>query len=141
MDVFRELLQYIIVIIIGIILINWYERKNGWENRFRTSLFFVLCWRTAIFCIVIAMNLIFELFLLEFFSNIYYYIFYPFFLVIVTLLVNVILGVNIFKFVYNKKTQESLVIIVIIVIIEIIIESFLLYTILIPESLIWNFNL
>ena len=43
MDIVTELIRYIIIILIGIILINWYERKKGWVYRFRIfyTLFFV----------------------------------------------------------------------------------------------------
>jgi len=141
MDIITELIRYIIIFIIGIILVNWYERKKWGENRFKTSLVFILSWRTVIFLIVIIMNLIIDLFLLESLYNLYYYIIYLFMMVTVTFFINIFLGVNIFKFIYNKKTQESIFIILIIVIIDIILESFLFYIILIPESLIFNFNL
>ena len=134
MDIFAELIRYIIIIIIGIILINWYVRKKGWDYRFRISLFFILCWRTVIFLILIIMNLIRDL-VIDPFSDIY--IFYPIIVVIVTFIANIFLGVKIFEFVYKQNAQESLVIIIIIVIIEMILESILFYAVLIPETLKW----
>jgi len=136
MDIITELLRYIIIIIIGIILIKWYERKKGWVFRFRISLYFILCWRTVIFLILIIMNLILDLFS----ESSQFYIFYPIILVIVTFFINIFLGVKIFKFVYKQNAQESLVIILIIVIIELIIESILFYIILIPETLKWFYS-
>ena len=133
MDIITELISYIIIIIIGIILINWYERKKGWDYRFRISLYFILCWRTVMFLILIIMNLILDLF----FKSFQLYIFYPIMLVIVMFFINIFLGVKIFKFVYKQNTQESYVIILIIVIIEMILESFLFYIILITETLKW----
>jgi hypothetical protein len=138
MDIIIELLRYIIIIIIGIILITWYEKKKGWEYQFRTSFFFILCWRTIMFFIFMIINYIFEPFLLEPNSFDFSLIIYSITLVIVTFFINIFLGVIIFKFVYNQKAQESVVIILIIVIIEIILDSFLSYTILIPETLISN---
>lgn len=134
MDIITELIRYIIIIIIGIILINWYERKKGWDYRFRISLYFILCWRTVIFLILIITHLILDLILDPFSQN---YIFYPIVLVLVTFIINIFLGIKIFKFVYKQNTQESLVIILIIVITELILESFLFYIILIPETLKW----
>jgi len=133
MDIITELLSNIIIVIIGIILINWYERKKGWDYRFRTSLYYILFWRTVLFLIFIMMNLILDPFT-EFFQ---FYIFYPIIFVIVTFFINILLGVKIFTFVYKQNAQESLVIILIIVIIEMILESFLFYAVLIPEILMW----
>ena len=138
MNIIFELVRYIIIIIIGIILIRWYERKKGWEKKFRTSLLFILCWRTLMFIILILMNLILDLA----FLNVYeLYIIYPIILVSVSFFVNILLGVYIFKNAYRQKMQESIVLILIIVIIEMILENILLYSILIPETLISNFNL
>ena len=133
MDVIYELLRNIIIVIIGIILINWYERKKGWVYRFRISLFFIICWRTVIFLIVIIMNLTLDLFFESYLLDIFNLII-P---VIVTFFINIYLGVKIFTFIYKKNTQDSLIIILIIVIIEMILESFLFYIILIPETLNW----
>ena len=133
MDIITEFIRYIIIIIIGIILINWYERKKGWDYRFRFTLYFILGWRTVIFLILIIMNLTIDLF----FESFQLYIFYSIIVVIVAFPINIFLGVKIFKFVYKQNTQESLVIILIIVIIEMILESFLFYAILIPEALKW----
>ncbi|MBY9008229.1 MAG: hypothetical protein KGD74_00025 [Candidatus Lokiarchaeota archaeon] len=133
MDIIIELLHYIIIIIIGIILVNWYERKKGWDYRFKISLYFILCWRTVIFLILIITNLTLDLF----FESFQFHILYPIILVIVTFFINIFLGVKIFTFIYKQNAQESLVIILIIVIIEMILESFLFYTVLIPETLNW----
>ncbi len=127
MDVISELLRFIIIIIIGIILINWYERKKGWVYRFRISLFFIFFWRTVIFLILIIMNLTLDLFFESYLLNIFNLII-P---VIVTFFINIYLGVKIFSFVYKQNSQDSLIIILIIVIIEMILESFFSYTILI----------
>ena len=134
MDIITELIRYIIIIIIGIVLINWYERRKGWDYRFRISLYFILCWRTAIFLIIITMNLILDQVLDPASQT---YPLYPIIILMVTFIVNIFLGVKIFKFVYKQNTQESFVIILIIVIIEMILESFLFYAILIPEILKW----
>jgi len=134
MDIIAELIRYIIIIIIGIILINWYVRKKGWDYRFRISLYFILCWRTVIFLILIVMNLILDQVLDPASQT---YPLYPLIIVIITFIVNIFLGVKIFNFIYKQNTQESFVIILIIVIIEMILESFLFYTILIPETLKW----
>ena len=141
MNIITELIRFIIIIIIGIILINWYERKKGWENPFRTSLLFIFCWRTVVFLIVITLKFIFDLFLSESVLYTFYFIIHPIILVIVTFIINIYLGVNFFKLVYHQKTQEFIVIILIIVIIEMILESFFFYIILIPETIIANFNL
>ncbi len=134
MDLIAELIRYIIILIIGIMLINWYERKKGWNYRFRFSLYFIICWRTVIFLILIINNLILDLVLDPFSQT---SIFYPIIIVIVIFIVNILLGVKIFKLVYKQNTQESLVIILIIVIVDMILESFLFYVILIPETLKW----
>ena len=133
MDVISELIRYIIIIIIGIILINWYERKKGWNYRFRISLLFILCWRTLIFLILVITNLIVDLFLEPY----QFHFAYTIILVAVTFFINIFLGVKIFRLVYKQNAQESLVIIIIIVIIEMILESVLFYAILIPETLKW----
>lgn len=139
MDIEFELLRYFVIMVVGIVLIRWYERKKGWEFQFRNSLFCILWWKTVMLFILIGLN-----FLLDFFSLDLFYAFfflYPILLVVVSFLVNIFLGVNIFKFVYNQKTQESLVIILIIVLIEMILETILLYSIVIPLTVISNFNL
>jgi hypothetical protein len=138
MNIFFELGRYIIIVIIGIILIIWYERKKGWENKFGTSLLFILCWRTLMFIILITINFIQD----RAFLNVYELsVIYPIILIIVSFFINIFLGVYIFRLVYNQKMQESIVIILIIVIVEMILESILLYVLLIPETLISNFNL
>ena len=137
MNIFFELSRYIIIVIIGIILIIWYERKKGWEHQFGTSLLFILCWRTLMLIILITINVILD----RAFLNVYELsVIYPIILVIVSFFVNILLGVYIFRLVYNQKMQESIVIILIIVIIEMILESILLYSLLIPEILTSNFN-
>lgn len=133
MDIISELLRYIIIIIIGIIFIKWYERKKGWEHQFKTSLLFILCWRTLMYSIVIILNFILDLV----FRNVYeLYFIYPLILLIVSFFINIFLGVKIFKLVYNQKSQESIVIILIIIIIEMVVESILFYSFLFSESLI-----
>lgn len=141
MNIITELLRYIIIIIIGIVLSNWYERKKGSEHQFKTSLFFILCWRTGVFLIVITMNLMFDLFLSNSFLITYYYVIHPIILLIITFIINIILGMEFFKLFYHQKTQEFTVIILIIVIIDMILESVFFYIILIPETLVANFNL
>jgi len=137
MNIFFELGRYVIIVIIGIILIIWYERKKGWENQFGRSLLFILCWRTLMFIILITINVILD----RAFLNVYELsVIYPIILVFVSFFINILLGVYIFRLVYNQKMQESIVLILIIVIIEMIIESILFYSILIPEAIIANFN-
>ena len=138
MNIITELLRYIIIIIIGIPLIRWYEKKKGWDQQFKSSLLFILCWRTLIFILVLFINYIFNIVLL----NVYeLHFFYPIILLLLSFFINIFLGVKIFNFVYKQKIQESIVIIIIIVIIEMILESIILYSILIPETIISNFNL
>lgn len=138
MNIVFELARYTIILIIGIILTIWYERKKGWENQFRISFFFILCWKTLMFIILIIMNCILDLV----FYNVYeLYFIYPIILVVVSFLINVIFGVKFFRLIYKQKIQESIVIILIIVILEMIIESILFYSLLIPETLISSFNL
>ncbi len=140
MDVVIEVARFIIIAIIGLILIKWYENRSGWEIQPKTSITFTVVWRTIIFLIVLAINLISSQFSLN--SNlILYYSFYPLIELGVTFFLNIILGVYFFRFIYKKKPQEFFVIILIIVIIDIIVENFLFYLILIQESLISNFNL
>jgi len=137
MNIVFELVRYIIIVIIGIILIKWYERKKGWEHQFRTSLLFILCWKTIMLFILTGMNLILDLFLLDVFLNVNdLFIVYPLMLVLLSFFINILLGISFFKLVYNQKNQESIVIILIIVIIEMILESILLYSTLISEFLI-----
>ncbi|NVM43424.1 MAG: hypothetical protein HWN79_00770 [Candidatus Lokiarchaeota archaeon] len=137
MDLFIELLRYSIIIIIGITLVNWYERKKGWSYRFRISLYYILLWRTAVLLMVFLFNIILDLFFISFLSIDITYSFFQIFFVIVTYFINIFLGVKIFSIIYKKNAQESLVVILIIVIIEMILESFLLYIVLIPETIKW----
>ena len=138
MNIMTEVLRYIIIIPIGIMFIRWYVRKKGWEHQFRNSIFFILCWRTLIFIIVLFMSYILDL---AFLNVNEFNLFYPVILVILSFFINIFLGVNVFKLVYRQKIQESIVIILIITIVEMILESIILYSILIPETLISNFNL
>ena len=136
MYILFELLRYFVIMVVGIVLIKWYERKKGWEIQFKTSLLCILCWKTIMLFILIGVSFLLDFFSLDLSYDLYFL--YPILLVVVSFFVNIFLGVNIFKFVYNQKTQESLVIILIIVIIEMILESILLYSILIPATLISN---
>ncbi len=138
MNIITELLRYIIIIIIGIILIRWYERKKGWNPRFRTSLLFILGWRTLIFIFVLIITFYLDLAFLNEFSL---YFIYSIILVILSFFISIFLGVKIFNLVFRQKMQESIVIILIITIIEMILENFILYSILIPEAIIFSFNL
>ena len=79
------------------------------------------------------MNLLLDQFLLEVYE---FYIVYLIMMILISFSINILLGVRLFKLVYNQKIQESIVIILIIVIIEMILESVILYSTLIPESLI-----
>jgi len=87
---------------------------------------------------MIIFNLILEGLLL--FVQVFYFA-YPLLLVIMSFFINIYLGVFFFELVYKQKKLESIVIIIIIVIIEMILESIILYSILIPETLISNFGL
>jgi hypothetical protein len=139
MNISFEFIRYFIIILIGLVLIRWYERKKGWDNQFKTSLAFILCWKTLMFFILISINSLLDFFSVDLLYDLYF--FYPILLVIVSFFVNIFLGVKLFNIVFKQKTQESIVIILIIVIIEMILESILFYSILIPESIISNFNL
>ena len=140
MNINLEIVRYFIIIIIGIILIRWYERKKGWDHQLKTSLFFTLCWRTLIFSLVLFLNFMLDLIFLNVDVNEVYSIF-QIILVLFSFFINIFLGVKIYKLFYRLKMQDSIVIILIITIIEMIIESIILYSILIPEVLIANFNL
>lgn len=133
MNIVTEILRYIILIIIGTALINWYDKKKGWEHSFRTSLFFILIWRTIIFLLIILMNFTLVPFLEE--TPMDYYLFYPITFIIIILFGNIYIGINLFKIMFKQKNYESLYIILIIVIIEIILESFFFYVILFSEAL------
>ncbi|MFX0023028.1 MAG: hypothetical protein ACFE9S_11945 [Candidatus Hermodarchaeota archaeon] len=134
MNIVTEILRYIILIIIGIALINWHDKKKGWEHRFRTSLFFILIWRTIIFLLLILMNFILVPFLEELPMD--FYLFYPITYLTIIFFGNIYIGVSFFKIFYKQKKQESIYIILIIVIIEIILESFFFYVILISDALL-----
>jgi hypothetical protein len=135
MDILTDLLLYILIIIIGIILINWYVKKKGWVYRFRTSLYFILWWRTVMLLLVLLINLGLELFFTSFLHINLSYNIIPLFFLIIIFFINIYLGVKIFKFIYKQDAQESLVILLIIVIIELILETFLFYVFLIVENL------
>lgn len=133
MNIILEIVRYFIIIIIGIVSIKWFERKKGWENSSGRLLFFIFCWKTIMLFLLISMNLLLDHFLLEVYE---FYIVYPIMLVLISFSINILLGVRLFKLVYNQKIQEAIVVILIIVIIEMILESVILYSTLIPESLI-----
>jgi len=139
MDILSELLRYLIILIIGIILVEWYATKKGWKKSFISSLLVIICWKTSMLFINFGMNILLDHFLtlIETDSILYQlYIIYPIMLVIQSLFINLVLGVIFFKLIYKQVVQESIVIILIIVVIEIIIESFILFSILIPLALI-----
>ncbi len=133
MNIVTEIFRYIILIIIGIALINWHDKKKGWEHRFRTSLFFILIWRTFIFLLLILMNFILVPFLEDLPMD--FYLFYPITYLTIIFFGNIYIGVSFFKIFYKQNKQESIYIILIIVIIEIILETFFFYVILFSESL------
>lgn len=133
MNITSEIVRYFIIMIIGIISIKWFERKKGWEISFGISLLFIFSWKTIMIFLLISMNLLLDQFLLEVYE---FYIVYLIMMILISFSINILLGVRLFKLVYNQKIQESIVIILIIVIIEMILESVILYSTLIPESLI-----
>lgn len=133
MNITSEIVRYFIIMIIGIISIKWFERKKGWENSFGISLLFIFSWKTIMIFLLISMNLLLDQFLLEVYE---FYIVYLIMMILISFSINILLGVRLFKLVYNQKIQESIVIILIIVIIEMILESVFLYSTLILESLI-----
>ncbi|MHA2260381.1 MAG: hypothetical protein ACXACO_20635 [Promethearchaeota archaeon] len=139
MNIVSEFTSHSVIIILGLLLIKWYERKKGWEYKFKTSLAFILCWKTPMLIILIGINSLIDSLSIDLLYGLYF--FYPILLVVVSFFVNILLGVKFFKIIYKQKTQESIVIILIIVIIEMILESILFYSILIPESIISNYNL
>jgi len=132
MNFIFEITRYIFFLIIGIILIEWYIKKKGWENSISKSLIYVFTWKTIMLFIYLGIDFIIdpEAF---FYSSII--------MLLISFFINIFLAIIFFKLIFKQKIIESIVIILIIVIIEIILESFLLYTILIPESLISSFNL
>jgi len=132
-NITSEIVRYFIIMIIGIISIKWFERKKGWENSFGISLLFIFSWKTILIFLLISMNLLLDQFLLEVYE---FYIVYLIMMILISFSINILLGVRLFKLVYNQKIQESIVIILIIVIIEMILESVFLYSTLILESLI-----
>jgi len=132
-NITSEIVRYFIIMIIGIISIKWFERKKGWENSFGISLLFIFSWKTIMIFLLISMNLLLDQFLLEVYE---FYIVYLIMMILISFSINILLGVRLFKLVYNQKIQESIVIILIIVIIEMILESVFLYSTLILESLI-----
>ena len=136
MNITLELVRYLIILFIGIISIKWFEWKKGWQNSLGISLIFILSWKTMMLLLLIIMNILLDLFLLDFFMRVYeLYVVYPIMLVFISFFVNIFLGVTFFKLVYNHKIQESIVIVLIIVIIEMILESILIYSTIIPEFL------
>ena len=139
MDVIYELIRYLIILIVGILLIKWYDIKKGWEKPLRISILYIFCWKTSMLFVFLGMNFLINLFLLllETYSLFYQlYIFYPIMLVFQSFFINLIIGIAFSKLIYKQTIQESLVVILIIVIIEIIIESYIMYLIIIPLSLI-----
>ncbi len=139
MDVIYELVRYLIILIIGILLIKWYDIKKGWEKPLRISILYIFSWKTSMLFIFLGMNFLINLFLslLEIYSTFYdLYILYPIMLVLQSFFINLILGIAFSKLIYKQTIQESVVIILIIIIIEIIIESFILYLIIIPLTLV-----
>jgi hypothetical protein len=139
MNIVFEFIRYFIIILVGLVLIKWYERKKGWETQFKTSLLSILYWKTLMLFILIGINSLLEFLSVDLLYDLYF--FYPILLIVVSFFINIFLGVKIFKFEYKQNIQESIVIILIIVIIELILESILFYMVLIPESIISNFNL
>ena len=133
MNIILEMVRYFIIIIIGIVSIKWFERKKGWKNSFIKSLLFIFCWKTIMLFLLISTNLLLDILLLEVYE---FYIIYLIMTILISFSFNIILGVRLFKAAYNQKIQESIVIILIIVIIEMILESVLLYSTLIPASLL-----
>lgn len=121
-----EIIRYILFLIVGIILIEWYIKKKGWENSISKSSFYVFTWKTLMLFIYIGIGFI---------INPESIIYSSIIMLLISFFINIFLAVIFFKLFFKQNTIESIVIILIIVIIEIILEIILLYAFLIPESL------
>ncbi|KKN41391.1 hypothetical protein LCGC14_0723870 [marine sediment metagenome] len=134
MNIILELLRFFSVVLIGIVIVKLYENKKGWEYPFRTSLLSIFIWRTIILVIILSMNLLLDLYLIDFLNNIdfslYLYI-HTIMLVVVSFLISSFLGIKIFKLIYKQDVQESLFITLIIVVVDLVLESIFFYSTLI----------
>jgi len=134
LNIILELLRFFSVVLIGIVIVKLYENKKGWEYPFRTSLLSIFIWRTIILVIILSMNLLLDLYLIDFLNNIdfslYLYI-HTIMLVVVSFLISSFLGIKIFKLIYKQDVQESLFITLIIVVVDLVLESIFFYSTLI----------
>ena len=127
MDFTFEITCYIFFLIIGIILIEWYIKKKGWENSISKSLIYVFTWKTIMLFIYLGIDFIIDP------EDIFYS---SIIMLLISFFINTFLAIIFFKLIFKQKMIESIVIILIIVIIELILESIILYSILFPSTLI-----
>ncbi|TFF89310.1 MAG: hypothetical protein EU549_01050 [Promethearchaeota archaeon] len=140
MDINVEILSYIIVIIIGIFLINWYDRKKWGKKRIKISFLFIIVWQTLMLGAIFLTNWFLEVIFIESLITYYYLIINPILLIGVKFFLNIIIGSYLFKFFYKEPIQESIIIIIIIVLIMIILNNLLFYAFLIPRALVSSIN-
>lgn len=132
MDILYELVRYILSIIIGIFLIRWYIEKKGWENSFGNCLFFIFSWKSIMFFILCGLEILWDVDL----DYLYATIIYSITVLTISFFINICLGTVFFGLILKQKLIESIVIILIIIIIELILENIILYSLLLPLTLI-----
>ena len=126
MNLSFEIIRYVVFIIIGIILINWYMQKKGRENAVKRMLFFIIGWKTIMLFVLIGTDILIEsLWRVDIFSHYYEVTIIPIIMVIVAFIINILLGIAFFEIIFKQKMQE--IIIIIIVLIELILDNSILY--------------
>lgn len=119
-----ELIRYVIFLIIGVFFIKFYVEKKGWDGSYRMSFLFNLIWKTLILFMLIGIDFLMQHLrsakILRLGETIIIYMILSYF-------GDILFGILIFKFIYNQKIQESVIIISIIVLIEMILDNGIFY--------------
>lgn len=136
MDILLKIICYIFYTVIGTILIRWYTSKKGWEKALYISLIFTICWKLILLSLIIFLSLSIEFFLGIDFSNPYESYNFSLLLMMVSFILNICLGLILFRSMFKQNIPESIVIILTIVIIELITENVVLYFLMFPLILI-----
>jgi len=126
MNLSFEIIRYVLFIIIGTILIKWYMQKKGREIAVKRILSFIIGWKTVMLFVLIGTDILIEpLWRVDIFLYFYEVTFLPIIMVIVTFIINILLGIVFFEIIFKQKMQE--IIIIIIVLIEMILDNSILF--------------
>lgn len=123
-----QIIRFFLFFILSFFILRWYLRKKGLERNIKTILFYIISWKTLMFCVLIGADYLNDqIGRLDLFNYYYEALFFPIILVILSLIINFLLGILFFEFIFKEIMHEF--VIIIIVTLEFILDNCVLYPI------------